>query len=63
MRIESTRNFRELRYGEVRRIPLPRTRLNRDKKKEAGLLLHPSLLLLARLTSLGQPFVVASLVT
>jgi hypothetical protein len=26
-------NFRELRYGEVRRIPLLRTRVNKGKKK------------------------------
>jgi hypothetical protein len=29
-------NFSELRKAEVRRIALPRTRLNRDKKKEAA---------------------------
>jgi hypothetical protein len=28
--------FRELRYGEVRRIPLPRTRVNMGKKKVQG---------------------------
>src|SRR5215207_8867981 len=55
--------FRELRQGELLRTLLPRTRLNRDKKKEAGCSSSPSLLLLERLTSLGQPFVVASLVT
>ncbi len=30
------RNFSELRLGEVRRIPLPRTSVNKAKKKGRG---------------------------
>jgi len=29
-------DFRELRYGEVRRIPLPSTPLNKGKKEKKG---------------------------
>jgi hypothetical protein len=36
-------NFLELRYGEVRRIPLPRTPVNKGKRKDRSLVrLGPS---------------------
>jgi len=35
-------DFRELRYGEVRRISLPRTPLNRGKRKGSGLRAAPA---------------------
>ena len=35
------RNFRELRHGEVRRIPLPRTPVNRGKSRGRDSVGHP----------------------
>src|SRR5687768_7250776 len=47
-------NFRERRKGEVRRIPLPRTPVNKGKRR-AGATLSPGPSLCERTSPIGQP--------
>src|SRR5215208_119992 len=46
-------NFRELRYGEVRRIPIPRTSVNKGKMKEGRDLKDSTLPLLSPASAAG----------